>query len=201
MVPRLNRKLCSNKSPRISVFQCFDVDLPHLKHRVHDAFGFCGVLLVQHVNQHSWGDLLRETEFVLEPAALRFLTVIGSEFLPKIIYFLLRFAVYDEGDGFIKFEKWPPVKSDELLAFDFEFNRQHRSDGMTGLFRRFFGVAQDSADLRILEERRIKVHSVLGLTIKPQEWSNFLHVLSRFLHCVTNERKRPGQEFSVEEAN
>ena len=116
-----------------------------------------------------------KTEFVLEPAARRFLATVCGEFLPEIIHFLLRFAVYDEGDGFIEFEKRPAVKSDELLAFDFEFNRQHRSDGTTGFFRCFFGVAEDSADLRIFEERRVKVHGLLGLIIKPQEWSNFLH--------------------------
>jgi len=33
----------------------------------------------------------------------------------------LCFAVYNEGDRFIEFEKRPAVNSDELLAFDFEF--------------------------------------------------------------------------------
>ena len=69
VVARLNRKLCSNKSPLISVFQRFDIDLFHLKHRVHDAFGFLGVLVVQHVKQDGWGDLPRHAEFVLEPTA------------------------------------------------------------------------------------------------------------------------------------
>ena len=46
---------------------------------------------------------------------------------------------------------------------------------MTGFFRCFFCVAENSADLRIFEHRRVKVRGVFGLTIKPQEWSNFLH--------------------------
>src|SRR5262245_16928395 len=104
MVTRLNRKLCSNKSPLISVVQRFDVDLLHLKHRVHDAFGFRGVLLVQHVNQHSWSDLPRQAEFVFYPTAGRFLSTVSGQFPPEIIHFLLRFAVYDKGDGFIEFE-------------------------------------------------------------------------------------------------
>ena len=134
----------------------FDFDLLHLKHRLHHASGFLLIAVVQHIDQHSWGDLPRKTKFVPEPAARRFLATVCGEFLPKIIHFLLRFAVYDEGDGFIEFEKRPAVKSDELLAFDFEFNRQHRSDGTTGFFRCFFGVTEDSADLRIFEERLCK---------------------------------------------
>ena len=161
--------------PAVSSLQFWNFDLLHLKHRFHDSFRFFGILVVQHVDQHSWGDLPRKTEFVLEPAARRFLATVCGEFPPEIIHFLLRFAVYDEGDGFIEFEKRPSVKGYELLAFDFEFNRQHRSDGKTGFFRCFFSVAEDSADLRIFEERRVKIHGLLGLIIKPQEWSNFLH--------------------------
>ena len=58
---------------------------------------------------------------------------------------------------------------------------------MTRVFRYFFCVAENSADLRIFEDRRVKLHGVLGLTIEPQEWSNFLHILFRFVH-VSNER-------------
>src|SRR6476620_4631621 len=170
-----NRSCARIQSPLISIFQRLDIDLLHLKHRLHHASGFLLIAIVQHIDQHSWGDLPRKTKFVPEPAARRFLATVCGEFLPKIIHFLLRFAVYDEGHRFIEFEKRPAVKSDELLSFDFEFNRQHRSDGTTGFFRCFFVVMEDSADLRIFEERRIKVHSLFGLIIKPQEWSNFLH--------------------------
>src|SRR5262245_26652937 len=41
--------------PVVSSLQFRDVDLFHLKHRVHDAFGLLGVLLVQHVNQKTVG--------------------------------------------------------------------------------------------------------------------------------------------------
>ena len=131
--------------PIVSSLQFWNFDLLHLKHRVHDSFRFFGIFVVQHIDQPSWGDLPRNTEFVLEPAALRFPTAISSEFPPEIIHFLLRFAVYDEGNGFIEFEKRPAVKSDELLSFDFEFNRQHRSDGTTGFFLFLFARALFSA--------------------------------------------------------
>src|SRR5882757_4254378 len=97
--------------PVVSSLQFWNFDLLHLKHRLHYPFRFFGILVVQHVDQHSWGDLPRNTEFVLEPAARRFLATICSEFPPKIIHFLLRFAVYDKGDGFIEFEKRAAIES------------------------------------------------------------------------------------------
>jgi len=56
--------------PAVSSLQFWNFDLLHLKHRFHDSFRFFGILVVQHVDQHNWGDLPRKTEFVLEPAAL-----------------------------------------------------------------------------------------------------------------------------------
>src|SRR5438874_4742887 len=109
--------------PAVSSLQFWNFDLLHLKHRFHDSFRFFGILVVQHLNQHSWGDLPRKTEFVLEPAALRFLTAIRSEFLPKIIDFLLRLAVHYKRDRLIKFKGWTAVERSEFLAFDLEFNR------------------------------------------------------------------------------
>src|SRR5205809_7728160 len=104
---RLTGSMAAEKEsfPAVSSLQFWNFDLLHLKHRFHDSFRFFGILVVQHVNQHGWGDLPRKTKFVLEPAALRFLTAIGSEFLPKIIHFFLGIAVYDKGDGFIELEK------------------------------------------------------------------------------------------------
>ena len=40
------------------------------------------------------------------------------------------------------------------------------------------GGAEDSADLRIFEERRVRIDAIVGLIIKPQEWSNFRSALS-----------------------
>jgi TatD DNase family protein len=94
--------------------------------------------------------------------------------LPKIIHFLLRFAVHDERDRFVEFEKWTAIERDKFLAFDFEFNRQHRSHRMTD-YGCFFRVTESSPDFRVLKYGHVKVHGLLGLIIKPQEWSNFLH--------------------------
>ena len=113
------------QSPLISIFQRFDVDLLHFKHRLHHASGFLLVAVMQHIDKHRWDDLPRKTKFVPEPAARGFLTTVCGEFLPKIIHFSLTFAVYDEGYGFIEFEKRPAVKGDELLTFDLEFDCQN----------------------------------------------------------------------------
>jgi len=152
VVSRLYRSFVRTKSPLTSVFQRFDIDLLHLKHRLHHASGFLPIAVVQHIDQNGWHHLPRQAKFVLKPAARRFLAAVCGEFRPEIIHFLLRFTVYDEGDGFIEFEKRPTVKSDELLAFDFEFNREHRSDGTTRFFRCFFCVTEDFADLRMFED-------------------------------------------------
>src|SRR5436309_11238416 len=126
---RLTGSMAAEKEsfPAVSSLQFWNFDLLHLKHRFHDSFRFFGILVVQHVNQHSRGDLPRKTEFVFEPAALRFLTAISSEFLPKIIDFLLRLAVHYKRDRLIKFKSWTAVERSEFLAFKLEFDSQHRS--------------------------------------------------------------------------
>ena len=130
---------------------------------------------MQTVDQHRWSDLPRQTESVLEPTALRLFTAISGEFLPKIIHFFLRLAVHDERDRFIEFELRSAVQSDELLAFELELNRQHRSRRPPARFGRLLIVAEDSPDLRVLEDRRVKLHRFFGLLIEPQKWSDFLH--------------------------
>src|SRR3954463_14485506 len=101
------------QSPLISIFQRFDIDLLHLEHRLHHASRFLLIAVMQHIDQSRWGDLPRKTEFVREPAARGFLATICGEFLPKITHSRLSLAVYDEGDGFIEFEKRPAIKGDE----------------------------------------------------------------------------------------
>src|SRR5262249_8758568 len=172
---RLNRSSARTRLPLVGLFQRFDIDFLHLKHRLHHAFGFFLIAIMQHVDQNGWRHLPRHPEFIFKPAARRFLATVCGEFLPEIIHFLLRVAVYYKGDRFVEFEKQAAVKSDEPLAFDFELNRQYRSDRPPCFFRCLFGIAENSNDLRIFEERRVKVHGLLGLIIKPKEWSNFLH--------------------------
>ena len=78
-----NRPCARINSPLISVFQSFNIDLFHLKHRLHHMSGFLLIVVMQHVDQHSWGDLPQKTEFVLEPAARRFLATVAVSFPQK----------------------------------------------------------------------------------------------------------------------
>src|SRR5262245_4171065 len=90
--------------PVVSSLQFRDVDLFHLKHRVHDAFGLLGVLLVQHVNQDGWSDLPRHAEFVLEPAARGFLPASRDKIVPIIVHFFLGLTVHNKRNRFVELE-------------------------------------------------------------------------------------------------
>jgi hypothetical protein len=95
---RRGHKMPRELFPAVSSLQFPNVDFLHLQHRLHGSFRLFGILVVQHVDQHSWGHLPRLTEFVLEPAARRFLSALSSKFLPKIIHFFLGLAVHHERD-------------------------------------------------------------------------------------------------------
>ena len=71
---------------------------------MHDAFGFLGVLFVQHVNQNGWNNLPPHAEFVLEPAARGLMATTGNKFLPIIVHFFLRLAVRNERNRFVELE-------------------------------------------------------------------------------------------------
>jgi hypothetical protein len=77
---------------------------------------------MQHLDQNCGNDLPRHTEFVFEPAALYFLSAIGSEFLPKKIHFFLCLAVRNKRDRFVKFKDRTAVERCEFLAFELELD-------------------------------------------------------------------------------
>ena len=64
--------------------QARDVELDHLQHGFHHAFGFLRVLVLNQFAQHAWHHLPRQPEFVLQPAARLRLSA-GAELFPKII--------------------------------------------------------------------------------------------------------------------
>ena len=61
-------------------------------------------------------------------------------------------------EKFVEFEKWNTIKRYKFLTFDFEFNGQHRSHWTTAFFGGLFRVLKNSSDLRVLEQRDVKVH-------------------------------------------
>src|SRR6266487_1264116 len=161
--------------PGISSVQFSDVDLLHLKHRLHDSFDLDCIFVMQHLDQRRGNNLPGQSELVFEPTALRFLSAISAEFLPEIIDFFLRVAVHDKRNRFIKFEHWAAVERCEFLAFELELDSHDRSRrSSSSLFCRF-AVAGTFSNLRIFENRGVKLRRLLGLIIEPQKGSNLLH--------------------------
>src|SRR6266850_2485563 len=162
------------------LLQLADVDLFHLKHRLHDPLRFRGVLILKQFDQYSRNHLPRQTIFIFQPAALDFLPALGK-LLPEIVHLFLRGAVYDERYGFGKFELGAAVKSYELLSVELEFNGHCRSFWSSGGLCPRFVIAGNATNLRILENRRIEIHSLFGFVIEPQERGYLLHML--LLRC------------------
>jgi len=88
---------------RVSLVQCFDVDLLHFEHGFHDPFRFLGIWLTEQLTQPGGNDLPGQTIFVFQPAALTFLST-AREFVPILVYFLLRFAIDGKRYGLTEFE-------------------------------------------------------------------------------------------------
>src|SRR5207245_10470992 len=150
-----------------------------LQDRRHDASRLLAVLVLQHLTQDSGNDLPRHTESVFEPPALDFLAASG-ELLPEVVYFRLRLAVHDKGDRLGKFEDRPAVQRDKFLPIELECHRHHRSLWSSGGLRRLFGVAGHASDLRVFEDRHVKIHGVFSLMIEPQEWADLFRRLSHW---------------------
>src|SRR6266851_3432529 len=153
----------------ISPLQCCNIDLGHLHHRLHDALRLHGILVLQQLDQDARNDLPGQTELVLEPAALPGRAALG-ELPPQIVHFFLRVAVHDQGDGFGEFEARTAVERGELLAFDLEAADQDRSGGPGSRL----AVSRHAQDLRVLEDRDIVIHRLLGVVVEPEERRDFL---------------------------
>src|SRR5688572_23788631 len=87
----------------VRALECGDVDFRHLHHRLHHAAGLHGVLVTHELAECRRNDLPRETELVLEPAALA-LRAAFAELLPERVDLLLRLAVDEHGDGLVELE-------------------------------------------------------------------------------------------------
>src|SRR6266699_500017 len=156
-------------SRAISPLQCCNVDLGHLHHRMHDALRLHGILVLQQFDHHARNDLPGQTELVLEPAALPRRAARG-ELRPQVVHFFLRVAVHDQGNGFGEFEFRTAVERGELLAFDLEAADQDRSGGPGSRL----AVSRHAQDLRVLEDRDIVIHRLLGVAVEPEERRDFL---------------------------
>src|SRR5712664_3045429 len=144
------------------------------------------------------GTICRQTIFVLQPAAL-ILCSAFRKLLPQLVYFLLRLAVHHQGYGFREFELRAAVQCQEFLSIELERNDHYRSLWSSGDLCPCVSITGNVADPRILENRDIKLRSLFGYVVEPQEWGDFLHGsglsnrpsaawLSAFLPCSRRAR-------------
>src|SRR5437879_5431697 len=96
-------------------FQGCDVDLPHLKHCLHDTSGLLGILILQHLGQDLRNDLPRKTELVLQPAARPFFTALG-ELAPEVVNLRLCVAENLKRNRFIELEVRAAIERQKILS-------------------------------------------------------------------------------------
>src|SRR5712671_4012585 len=102
----------------VGFLQLVDVDLAHLEHRFHHSLRLLGILVGKHVRQRGGNDLPRQTELVLEPAALRRRTAPRQELVPQLVHFRLGFAAHVQRDRFGELENRAAVQRHELLPLE-----------------------------------------------------------------------------------
>src|SRR3972149_2151176 len=148
--------------PLVGFPQGLDVDLAHLKHRLHDPLGFLRVGVPQEFRQGSRNDLPRHTVLILQPAALPFFSTLG-ELFPQLIHFLLCLAVHIERDGLGELELRTTVQGYKRHACDLE---RHNHGGPFRAWPRL-AVSLNLHDSRILEDGGVSSRRLFGLSIKP----------------------------------
>src|SRR5262249_20811389 len=102
----------------------------HFEHGAHDSLRLLMVWIAQHLAQDGWVDLPGQTIFVFEPAARPFLSA-RREFLPELVDFALRLAVYRERDGLVEFELRAAVQRYEWLPVEIKLHG-HDAAGRAG---------------------------------------------------------------------
>src|SRR5207253_10138086 len=115
-------------------------------------------------------DLPGEPEAILAPAAGTFLAARG-ELRPVAVHLLLVLAVDDEGDGLVEGELRPAIEGGHLLAVEHEVDGEHHSR----LSRSSLSVVGDGADLRVGEDRAVKLGGLQGLGVEPEHRADARH--------------------------
>src|SRR5207248_9649345 len=116
---------------------CGNIKFLHRQERLRDPINLLASAVFHHLANRSWPDLPGKTKLVFQPATL-FSFWISRKLLPVVIYFFLRFARNDKGDGFIESKMMFPcaIHSAKLHAFQCESNVLYGS-----FFVRLFSLA------------------------------------------------------------
>src|SRR5437868_5953534 len=107
--------------------ETFDVDLPHLEHRLRRARRHVAIAMREELEQAHGDDLPRETELVAQPAAAVLLAAAREELLPQTIDLGLRLASHEHRKrGRVRVVR-AAVERDEATARERE-RHHHRRD-------------------------------------------------------------------------
>src|SRR6185436_12053339 len=135
-----------------------DIELRHLKHRVHDPPCFGWILVAQKLAEDTRHDLPRHSELVRQPAAPTLLAA-GGQLLPVAVDLLLSLTVDQQREALRELERWAAVERDELLPVELEVRRHQAT------LRSWPGVAiaAGAEDARVLEDGRVQLHGLFRL--------------------------------------
>jgi hypothetical protein len=99
----------------IGALKFVNLDFLHAEHGFHSPLRLLRVRVIHHLDQNGRNNLLGDTIFILEPAALlRFFVTACGQLFPVIVHFLLRLATYLKRDSFIEFEHWATIRAVKL---------------------------------------------------------------------------------------
>jgi hypothetical protein len=169
----------------IGLLQLFDLDFAHLQNGPHHPIRFLSVLVLHHLADVRGNDLPRNAEFVPESAAL-FGSPAFGEFLPELVYFLLRSTVCNERNGGRELEMRAAVQCEKFLPIELKQHGQHRTLGPARSRCPWFSVMGNGFNLRIPEYGSVKLHCLLGVIVEPQAWGELLHIGSFQFYFVVN---------------
>jgi hypothetical protein len=99
---------------------------------------------------------------------------IRAELLPEIIELFLRVAIHLKRDRFVKLEVRPAVQRRQRVSMEFERHPHHGAPFAPVNFLPDFPVPRDLRDLRVLENRGIKLRSFFSVAVEPKTRSHFL---------------------------
>src|SRR5438876_1565899 len=179
----------------VSLFECGDVELLHLEHRLHGGFRVAGLGVAQHLAEHLRNDLPRNAESVLQPAAGSFLAAAFRELGPVPIDLLLRLAGDHEEHAFGEREGRAAVESEVLAPVELEGGVEQLAFGD----RPVLLTALHAHDLRVGEERDVELHRLLSAVVENQTWSDhwrfslWFLLLRRRSSSAANLSSRPSQ--------
>src|SRR5438105_6390671 len=106
-------------------FECRDVDLFHLHHRIERALGGCGIGIRDRLHQSARRNLPGHAPFVLAPAARALFSAVADDGVPVAIRFGLVSGCDLKRECFVVLELGSAIKANARNAHYDEIDDQH----------------------------------------------------------------------------